>query len=300
MEGSAMPVTGQPRARRPRLSDEQTARRVLDAALAQLADRGISVGLDQLGFEDAIRAADVARASAYRRWPTRDAFVEDVLVELAHGAYQPTVGAEVAARAEEVIARYAVQAEDPTRRHDLFVELVRLTFHIDLTATVGSPEFRTYLALRAAFAGIGDPGLRERIAAALATSERQGLARGTAILARAAELFGQRLVPPLVAPEGFEVVARAISAASIGFVVSALTDPGVPAVTRHVAAYGSTRAAAWTVPDFVLTGLVLQHVERDPDAVPLPADELVAGLSGLVDLGAAAAAAAAVPGAPTA
>ena len=275
--------------RRARLSDEQTARRVLDAALSQLAAQGVSVGLEQLRFEDAIRAADVSRSSAYRRWPTRDDFVEDVLVELAHGTYQPVVGAVVAARAGEVVAGHAARAADPAGRHDLFVELVRLTFEIDLAATAASADFRNYLAVRAALAGVEAAGLRERIAAALAVTDRRTVARGAAILARAADLFGRRLVAPLVAPDGFEVVARALTAASVGFVVAAQTDPGVLTATRDVAAYGSSRPAAWSVPTLVLTGLVLQHLEPDPQARALPVDELLTGLAGVVDLGAAAA-----------
>jgi AcrR family transcriptional regulator len=283
-----MPNRGQ---RRARLSDEQTARRVLDAALAQLADQGISVGLDQLRFEDVIRAADVSRSSAYRRWPNRDALVEDVLVELAQGAYQPGIGAIVAGRAAEVVASHAAQAVDPGGRHDLFVELVRLAFEIDLTATAASREFRSYLALRAAFAGIESDELRSRIAAALAVGDRRTVARGAAILARAAGLFGLRLVAPLAAPEGFEVVARAVSAASVGFVVASQSDPSLLTATRDAAAYGSSRTAAWSVPVYAMTGLVLQHLEPDPAAAALPADEVLAGLAGIVEEGADAAAA---------
>jgi AcrR family transcriptional regulator len=277
--------------RRARLSDEQTARRVLDAALAQLAERGVSVGLDQVRFEDVIRAADVSRSSAYRRWPTRDALVEDVLVELAHGAYQPGVGAIVAGRAAEVVASHAAQAADPAGRHDLFVELVRLTFEIDLAATAASREFRSYLALRAAFAGIESDELRSRIAAALAVGDRRTVARGAAVLTSAARLFGMRLVAPLAAPEGFEVVARALFAASVGFVVAAQSDPSLLSTTRDAAAYGSSSVAAWSVPVYAMTGLVLQHLEPDPGARRLPAAELLAGLARIVGEGADAAAA---------
>lgn len=284
-----MPDSGQ---RRARLSDEQTARRVLDAALAQLAEQGISVGLDRLRFEDVIRAADVSRSSAYRRWPTRDALVEDVLVELARGTYQPGIGAVVARRAADVVTAYADRAADVADRHDLFVELVRLTFEVDLAATVASPEFHSYLALRAAFAGVESAELRERIAAALLVGDRRTVARGAAVLARAAELFGLRLVAPLAPPEGFEVVARAVAAASVGFVVAAQSDPGLLTATRAVAGYGSSRAAAWSVPVYAMTGLVLQHLEPDPDARALPAEDLLAGLAGIVEVGAAAAEAA--------
>ena len=288
---------GQPTRRPRRFTDEQTARQVLDTALAMLAEEGISVGLERLRFEDVIRAAGVSRSSAYRRWPSRDAFVADVLVELAQGTGAPGIGAVIERRAADAIASHAGRATDLAGRRDLFIEMVRLTFKIDLAATVASAEFRSYLALRAAVAGVDSASVRERVAGALAVSERRTVARGAAIIARAAELFGLRLVAPLTAPGGFEVVARGVAAASVGFIVSAQTDPGLLTTTRDVAAYGSARTASWSVPVYVLAGLVLQHLEPDPDAGVLPAEELLAALAGLVGLGdEAAAAAGAVPG----
>ncbi len=276
--------------RRPRLSDEQTARRVLDAALVQLAQHGVSVGLDRLRFEDVIRDADVSRSSAYRRWPSRDAFVEDVLVELAGGVYQPAVGVLVAQRAGDVLGALPDSATDLGARRDLLVELVRLTFEADLAATAASAEFRAFLALRAAFTGVESDELRRRFATALALTDRRTVARGAAILARVAEVFGLRLVAPLTAPDGFDVVARAVSAANVGFVVTAQSDPALLATTRTVAAYGSARAAAWSEPVYAMTGLVLQHLEPDPAARVRSPDELRAGLADIVEVGAAAAA----------
>jgi AcrR family transcriptional regulator len=264
---------------------------VLDAALAQLAEHGVSVGLDRLRFEDVIRDANVSRSSAYRRWPSRDAFVEDVLVELAGGVYQPGIGAVVARRAGDVLGVLPASATDPGARRDLLVELVRLTFETDVVATAASAEFRAFLALRAAFTGIESDELRGRFATALAVTDRRTVARGAAILARVADVFGLRLVGPLTAPEGFDVVARAVSAASVGFVVAAQSDPALLVTTRTTAAYGSSRAAAWSEPVYVLTGLVLQHLEPNPAARVLSAEELRAGLADIVEVGAAAAAA---------
>ena len=39
--------------------------------LTALAERGVTVTLEGLVFEDVVRAAQVSRTSAYRRWPTR-------------------------------------------------------------------------------------------------------------------------------------------------------------------------------------------------------------------------------------
>jgi AcrR family transcriptional regulator len=272
--------------RRPRSSDEQTARRVLDAALAQVAADGIGVGLDRVGFEDAIRAADVSRASAYRRWPTREAFAADVLVELARGSEVPGLAAPMGDRLAAVVTGADPAAwQTAAGRRDVVVELLRVAFQADLEAAAASATFRGYLALRAAFAGLDDEALRARVAAELAVGERRAVARGATILSAAAELTGMRLAPPLAGPEGFALVARGVAAASVGFVVSALTDPAVLDVAFEVAAHGSSSAAEWSVPAFVLTGLVLGACEPDPAAPARTRDELVTGIVAAVAAG---------------
>ena len=239
---------------------------MLDAALAALATDGLSLGLDQVRFEDVVRAADVSRTSAYRRWPAREQFVEDVLVELARGVDLVGVPVVVGERAANLLAGHPDDLRSPAGRHELFVELVRLSFQADLEAMVASAHFRTYLALRHGFAQAAAPGLRERIATALAGSERRSVARGVAVLVGATGALGIRLAPPLVAPDGFEQLARSIVATSLGFVAEAVTDRGLLSIVHTAVAFGTTRPAPWTVPAFALTSLVLGHLEPDPDA----------------------------------
>lgn len=280
----------QPPRARPRLSDAETERRVVDAALQLLAEQGITVGLDGLRFEDVVRAADVSRTSAYRRWPSRDAFVADVLVALARGTELTGIGDRIGDEVGALLAADTVDLTDPQGRHDLFVQLLRLSFQTDVEGTLASPEFHTYLALRAAFVGVPDDDLRDEIAAALAHSERRAVARGRVVVAGAARLLGMRLVPPLAGDDGYTLVARAVSAASTGFAVSALADPGLVRATRPLAPFGSTRTAPWSVPALTLAGIVLTHLEPDPDA-PVPTlDDLTTGLRALIDAGAQAAA----------
>jgi AcrR family transcriptional regulator len=274
MKGSVMPTARQ---RRPRLTDEQTARRVLDAALAMLADGGINVGLDNLRFEDVIRAADVSRTSAYRRWPTRDAFVEDVLVELARDSDLLEVGSSIAARVSA-----AATATEAGRR-DLLVELLRISLQAEVEAMAASAQFRTNLALRGAFLGVRSPELRTEVVTALTAGEHRATARAAALLSRVVALCGHRLAPPLTGPEGFEVVGRSVAAASIGFVLTALAEPAIVTGTHLMAAYGSTRSGEWSVPTLALAGTVMVHVEPDPDAVALPPDELASAVTTLVD-----------------
>jgi AcrR family transcriptional regulator len=280
MKGSVMPTARQ---RRPRLTDEQTARRVLDAALAMLADGGINVGLDNLRFEDVIRAADVSRTSAYRRWPTRDAFVEDVLVELARDSDLLEVGSSIAARVSAAATALGPATATEAGRRDLLVELLRISLQAEVEAMAASAQFRTNLALRGAFLGVRSPELRTEVVTALTAGEHRATARAAALLSRVVALCGHRLAPPLTGPEGFEVVGRSVAAASIGFVLTALAEPAIVTGTHLMAAYGSTRSGEWSVPTLALAGTVMVHVEPDPDAVALPPDELASAVTTLVD-----------------
>lgn len=112
---------------------------MLSAALELLAERGVTVGLDGLLLEDVIRRADVSRTSAHRRWPTRDAFLADVLLEVARGVEDQTIGTRVVADASAVLRAPGTDVSWPQGRRDLLVELLRLVFRADLTGVVGSP-----------------------------------------------------------------------------------------------------------------------------------------------------------------
>ena len=69
-----------------RLSDQETEKRMLHAAMAMVNRTGLTVSLDHLSFEDIIRDADVARSAVYRRWPYKDLFFSDLVKELAKSA----------------------------------------------------------------------------------------------------------------------------------------------------------------------------------------------------------------------
>ncbi|MFS0701835.1 helix-turn-helix domain-containing protein [Cellulomonas sp. 179-A 4D5 NHS] len=266
---------------------------MLEAALQLLAHKGVTVGLDGLQLEDVIRQADVSRTSAYRRWPTREAFLDDVLLELARGAELIEAGARIGVEGAALLSARARDLNSPAGRYDVFVDLLRVSFQSDLEAMLDAPQFRTYLALRAAFAGVPSDEMREALAQALALSERRAVARGTVILTGACELLGLRLTGPLGAGRiGAAAIARSIAATSAGFVIAALADPQIVHSTQRVAPFGASRDAPWSIPVLTQASLVLAHIEPDPQAPPpLEPDEISARLLRLLEVGAAAAAA---------
>lgn len=289
MSPAAKPPTGAAR-RRVRISDEETERRMLDAAVALIAERGLSVSLEHLSVEEIISAAGVARSSVYRRWPYKDLFFSDLLVELANGPVLARDGATVAlVLAEHLDGELARPGDaDPERdRVDFFVELLRVVCALDLEQIVGSAHWRTYLALHAVVVGLPAGELRQQVGAALAGAEDQLLDWRLQVARRIIPVSGYRLVggPDDVEP-GYRELVLAVGALTTGLVLKASVDPDLVQRRRPMAPYGALRTAEWSSATLAEVGLYLAHLEPDPDVQwsrervrPL-ADEVRALLSG--------------------
>lgn len=253
--------------RRPRLTDAQTERRMLDAGLDLVDARGLTVSLEHLGFEEVIGAAGVSRASAYRRWPHKDLFFGDLLLELARAADLADEGAAlVAAASAELAARAGELGEEPTRT-DLVVDLLRRVMEADADVIARSPRWRTYVALHVTFSGLPDGRLRQDVAAALAATEREFTARRAEVFAAFAALVGYRLVPGQDDADGFRRLAFALGSAATGVMIRAMADPGLLSRRTELAVLGSSRPMPWTEPALLAAGIVGSYLEPDPDVV---------------------------------
>jgi AcrR family transcriptional regulator len=250
--------------RRARISDAETERRMLDAALEMIATRGMSVSLEHLSLEEVIGAAGVSRSSAYRRWPYKDLFFSDLLVELARSTNLENEGAEPLRQAQALLAARVQELRTHTSRRDLIIEMLRTAVQADFEGIYLSPRWRTYITLNATFLGLPDGDLQRTVGAALAQTEQRFTTLRAQIAAEMTDLLGYRLVPPLTAPDGFELMASAVGSAITGLVIKALASPQLVAERRLLRAFGSTRPAEWSVPAFVIVGVALSYLEPDP------------------------------------
>ncbi len=253
--------------RRQRLSDEETERRMLDAAIAMVNQTGLTVSLDHLSFEDVIRDARVSRSTVYRRWPYKDLFFSDLLVELARASTPAAVSSEVASAPllRAVVLEHRDWLGSADGRRDLLLELMRQGSHHDFEMMHGSAEWRTYLALHATFLSVADDALRDELEAALARSERDFIGRIAASWQLLTGLFGYRLRPELGA--SYEIVAALASADLRGQVLMALAVPEL--ATRRLLArpFGASQAQEWAPPAIGLAGLAMAFLEPDPEVV---------------------------------
>ncbi len=263
MRGHAQPPTGLSQRRR-RLSDEETERRMLDAALAMVHRTGLTVSLEHISFEEVIRDAGVSRSAVYRRWPYKDLFFSDLLRELARAAAPAATVSEETGKEmlRKVLAAHRGDLASAKDRHDLVTEMVRLAAVADFEAVYSSTEWRTYLALHATFLSLPDGALRDEIQVALARSEQAFIDRIARAWERAVVVLGYRLRPETGG--SFATIATVISATLRGMVTMALSNPEL--VTRRVEANptGASTSADWSLIGIAAASITTTFLEPDP------------------------------------
>jgi len=243
-----------------RLSDHETGRRMLQAAVAMVHRTGLTVSLDHISFEDVIRDADVSRSAVYRRWPYKDLFFSDLVKELAKDAAPPAIVSEEVDLIQQIVAGRLDWLETPQRRHRLLLEMFRQLSLLDFQALYRSPEWRTYLALHATFLSLADGDLRDEVQAILAQSERDHTAKVARAWEHLAGLFGYRLRPGAT----FAVLATLLSATMRGLVIMALSMPELAGQQARQNPFGAD--GDWSLAAIGLSSTALAFLEPDPAA----------------------------------
>lgn len=246
-------------------------------------ERGFSTGLEAISFDEAIRAAGVSRTSAYRRWPRRDRFYGDVMLELATGTALPSPDAGVLAPTLDVVRHHSTRLDSAQAQRNLVVEVVRSSLDVDHDLIRDSPEWRTFRTLQASYQGIADLSVRREVETALAAAERQAIDARARVYAQFSALFGYRLMAPLAGPDGYELMSRAAGAMMTGLMIAEGVSAATMPPARTLRAFGSTEAVTWRPQIYMAAGVVLSYLEPDPgvDWNQLRVDDLVTALTDL-------------------
>lgn len=253
MQNRRVPDTGQ----------RSAGDRVVDAAVALVHERGLSVGLDRISLEEAIAASGVARATAYRRWPTKSDFLRQVLLRVVADAHLEPESDEDIAWVRALVDEHRADLVTPEGWRTFVVEALRVTTDSDFRRLATSRVWRDHLALRATCASLPEGDLRDTVAAELAASEHAFTRHRAGVYARLPAIMGYRLVPWLDPVEGFTLMAEATGALMTGLVARAAIVPARPAVPLR--AFGSTVEAPWTTEAYAIVAAVLSFLEPDPE-----------------------------------
>ena len=279
MDSRTLAPTGLARRGR-RLSDHETEQRMLRAAVAMISRTGLTVSLDHISFEDIIRDAGVSRSAVYRRWPYKDLFFSDLVTQLAKDA-TPTIVDDELELIRQIAASRPDWLETPELRYRLLLELFRQLPLLDFETMLGSPGWRTYLALHATFMSLTDGALRDQVQAALARSEQAHNTQIAQAWRQLTALFGYRLRPG--SGITFEALATLLSASLRGLVVMALSWPDVAEQRIEASPFAAPAPGEWSLPALGLAGVAAAFLEPDP-AVEWNTERIAAVSQGLAAL----------------
>ncbi|MEU4572738.1 TetR/AcrR family transcriptional regulator [Nonomuraea sp. ATR24] len=256
------PQTG-PTRRRTRITDEETARRMLDTATHTVEHTGLTVSLDHLSLEQIIRDAGVARSAVYRRWPYKDLFFSDLLRELAKATNPTTTATDPTATrtATHTLLTSLTWARNPHQRRALAAEALRTGALGEYDLFHRSPAWRTYLALQATFRSLPDGDLRTDVQQALTDAEHTMITGLATTYTHMTRLLGLRPHPGIT----YETIARLAVATLRGLI---LMTPANPELTTHrfpANPFGAPEPAEWTEPALAIATVVVGLLEPDPD-----------------------------------
>lgn len=249
--------------RRRRLSDEETARRMLETAAASLTESGLTVSLEHLRLEDVIRDAGVSRSAVYRRWPHKDLFLADLLVLLAQSHHQlsPVSSQRATATVRDKVLQNLEQMGTENGRLQVLTDLLRVLVLEDFQESYASDQWRTYLALTVTVISLPQGRLRTQVQQALTESEALLTEQVATSYRTVAELFGMRLRPRMQTTYG--TLARLGTATIRGLIVQAFASPEV--VDERVTGSLFGREGEWSLPALGLIGTITTYLEPDPD-----------------------------------
>jgi hypothetical protein len=270
-------------ARPERVPAEEVRRRMLEAGRELAIEAGAALTIEHLRVEEIIQRARVPRSSAYRMWPYREEYIDDLLCYLAGAGNwfndRPVFDPETFTVLKQVVEDNRELIGSPEGRRAVLLEIVRLTVAQNYGALTESGTWRLHMALSATLGSTRSGEARQKIAAALEESQRVSRDSLVAVFGFLAQELGLRMRDPAATIEhmqlagGLLVQSMALRNVQVQAAAgggdageAALVDTLLNAPLPGPGLDG--QPAEWTLAAFAYMGVVDAFIELDPDFTP--------------------------------
>jgi AcrR family transcriptional regulator len=237
---------------------------VLDVAQELVNLHGLAVGLGHLSFEEVIARADVSRTTAYRIWPRKERFLEDLLRRLA-GTSSPCYGGAIddqaAVIAQEVITSRLGELGTPEGRRAVLVEVCRTAGEFYFTTITKSPSWLTHVALIATMRSLGDAELTAELGDRMQQVEADAVANAAGLYESIATILGYRVRQ---VPGGYTTMTHVGTAELHGMLLLADIRSAISTGLGVCDPFDTGQEAEWSLPALGYTNTLLGLLEPDP------------------------------------
>jgi hypothetical protein len=284
-----------------RVPAQEVRQRMLEAGRDLALEVGAALTVEHLRLEEVIQRARVPRSSAYRMWPYREDYLDDLLCYLAGAgswfSQRTVLDPATLELATGILDGHQHLLATPEGRRALMREVVRVLTIRNYESFSASAPWRLHMALASTLGSTRTGASRRQVAAALEDSQRRSRESIVAVFGYLCQTLGFRMRDPawsashLHLAGGLLVQSMALRNLQVQAALGPGADGGAGAGPEAEAeAEAGPRADAalvdtllntplpgpgldgapgqWTLCAFAYLGLVEAFIELDPDFVP--------------------------------
>lgn len=274
-----------------RVPAEEVRQRMLDAGRELALEAGAALTIEHLRLEQVIQRARVPRSSAYRVWPYKEDYIDDLLSYLAGaGSWfsdRPVLAPETFAAVQQILDGNTALLASPEGRRALQLEVVRVTSAANYQMLSDNGPWRLHMALVVTLGSTRSGAARTKIASALEDAQATSRDSMVAMFCFVAARIGLRMRDPARTVEHLQLVggllvqSLALRNTQVRAALGDADDDPSPAAV-HVdgllnaplpgpGLHGGT--AEWSLAAFAYLGVLDAFAELDPDFTPPQAGE---------------------------